>query len=352
MSSPPPRTDIPSLTGLRGVAALMVVLYHANESFIRASGYASPHIFHGRLFVDLFYVLSGFVLCHVYVTDTRSISWRKFFAARVARVYPLHVLTALLGAAGLYALSKMSGQGLPPELTIGQAIRELTLTQAMPFIWKDLIWNSPSWSISVEFYTYVLIFPIIYIWLHRVRPSTSVLISGTLMAALIPFLFFADIHPARGAGAFLRASIGFLAGWSTWLVWKSPAKRLRPSTVLAVMVALFAGTQFYPTSLDDPWYVLPLMPVLVYGIAGMTSPLDRILSGRVLSYLGLVSYSVYLIHPLILKATQVVFSRMGLFQYGMGLFIAVSLALIIPCSYVSWRFFELPSRDWLKRRLD
>src|SRR5690606_33909899 len=70
MSSPPPRTDIPSLTGLRGVAALMVVLYHANESFIRASGYASPHIFHGRLFVDLFYVLSGFVLCHVYVTDT------------------------------------------------------------------------------------------------------------------------------------------------------------------------------------------------------------------------------------------------------------------------------------------
>src|SRR5258705_5569923 len=83
--------DIPALTGLRGVAAFWVVLFHMEW------GSSIPIIEKGYLGVDVFFILSGFVLMHVYAGfETTDFDYVRFIKARIARIYPLHIFALLL----------------------------------------------------------------------------------------------------------------------------------------------------------------------------------------------------------------------------------------------------------------
>jgi|GEM_PF-1939521 Predicted acyltransferases len=335
--------EIESLTGLRGVAALMVVLYHANESFIKAAG-TGAMMFHGRLFVDLFYVLSGFVMCHVYVTS-KEISWPKFFVARFARIWPLHIATALFAALGLFALGGPSS----PELNFGQFIRELTLTQAMPFIWRDTIWNSPSWSISVEFWCYFLVFPFAYIGAKRLSTTTIVVMGFSIFLVALLMLSLLPLNPARGGGAFIRAASGFLAGWSVWKLCGSEVQARTKSVSAPILILCFFGlTQFYSRDISDPWYALLIAPAIVISVVKYDSIARRWLESRPVVFLGTISYSIYLIHPLLLKSVQIAFSKLGLIHFGFATFASCLLILLIPVSHLSYRLFEMPTRALIR----
>src|ERR1700744_3320893 len=92
--------DIRSHTSLRGIAAVLVVAFHYAVP-LRHVGFDVNRytllVARGYLWVDLFFILSGFILCHVYanqLVDIRSIA--SFFRARFARIYPLHIATLLL----------------------------------------------------------------------------------------------------------------------------------------------------------------------------------------------------------------------------------------------------------------
>src|SRR5215472_15992241 len=87
-----PQDGLPSLTGLRGVAAVVVVLYHAQ--ILRTGVRVGSGIARGYLAVDLFFLLSGFVLAHVYGARIAASPWREigpFFWARFAKIYPIHL---------------------------------------------------------------------------------------------------------------------------------------------------------------------------------------------------------------------------------------------------------------------
>jgi len=119
-----PGQNIAQLTGLRGIAALGVVLHHA------ANQLGGDWYLRGQPMVDVFFVLSGFVISYVYLAKG-PVAWPAFARARFARIYPLHIATALAMALAGVLLARASHQPAPDWVNPTQALREATLTMAM-----------------------------------------------------------------------------------------------------------------------------------------------------------------------------------------------------------------------------
>jgi peptidoglycan/LPS O-acetylase OafA/YrhL len=186
--------QLASLTPLRGIAALWVVIFHFCWYFpgVHPERYTGA-VYKGYLAVDMFFVLSGFVITHVYkegfahrVTGRR---YREFLKARVARIYPLHitvlllfVATATAERAANYAL-RGSFEPIPllGERSLGGLLANLVMLQGL---WaRELSWNDPSWSISLEFLAYLL-FPLLFPLLWRAGAAAKAGLGGLLLVAL------------------------------------------------------------------------------------------------------------------------------------------------------------------------
>ena len=149
-----------SHTGLRGIAALMVAPVHMYcDEFVANFDRTVLPFLNSVLAVDVFFVLSGFILPYVYHDSEGNMntSWRKFFGARFARIYPLHLLTiAIIGVMVLVASSK--GIPINRPYYASDLPAQLFLLHAFPYVEK-WAWIHPSWSISMEFLAYIAIFP-------------------------------------------------------------------------------------------------------------------------------------------------------------------------------------------------
>jgi peptidoglycan/LPS O-acetylase OafA/YrhL len=145
---------IPGLDGLRGIAALAVVAFHFNIFFLPQARLAGilPGVSHAYLAVDLFFLMSGFVMAHVYgrllAANWRE-HWRRFVIARFARLYPVFAVTLVV----MFVAVALSHIPLTYVLFSG---RTLALQPLMLQQWTSgLSWNYPSWSISTETEAYV-----------------------------------------------------------------------------------------------------------------------------------------------------------------------------------------------------
>ncbi len=161
----PAVSQLPSLTSLRGLAALWVVLFHYTALYLPRldiTGHSSL-IGKGYLAVDLFFMLSGFVMTHVYYRafcQSVKDNYRSFMVARIARLYPLHLVVLLLfiATALLLQLSAYASGGTAEGIPL-TGTRSLAAAVANLFMQglsaEHLSWNFPSWSISVEFLAYL-----------------------------------------------------------------------------------------------------------------------------------------------------------------------------------------------------
>jgi peptidoglycan/LPS O-acetylase OafA/YrhL len=162
-------TYLSNLTPLRGIAALLTVIYHV-DLFVGNGGDAlirlkdSMALSRMYLMVDFFFILSGFIMCHVYgkwfADSVNSTTFKKFTIARFARVYPLHLVT-LLFTIVLFYISAQLGIPKNPVLQIENTgysvLTNLLLLHSMNFHhWFS--WVHASWSISTEWWAY-MIFP-------------------------------------------------------------------------------------------------------------------------------------------------------------------------------------------------
>ncbi|WP_313061925.1 acyltransferase family protein [Agrobacterium cavarae] len=334
--------ELHSLTGIRGVAALMVILLHADFAAVRmAGGTISDVIFRGGLFVDVFFVLSGFILSHVYLTGRRGdepFDWANFFLARFARIYPLHIATAFLSALGLVIVAMLKNDVIPIEINLMQAVRELTLTQAMPLLGSDEIWNSPSWSISVEFWTYFTVFPIL-LWLTpRTSVKQTVLLSAVILIIFVCFFPFIGTA-ARGWPAFCRAASEFTAGWAAWRVWNAGVK-VTDWQVDVAFVTMFALTQIGPHIWDPLQFTAVLLvPYILVGLVSSQSIARRVSEHPIVMFLGAISFSMYLWHPLVLKILQVIAAKFPFLVGNVSVFVVATLTFTIPLSWASYIFF-------------
>src|SRR5688500_10583763 len=178
-----------SLEAFRGLAAIMVVLYHSR--FYAENSYVA-FVRHSDIFVDFFFVLSGFVMAYSYMDKIgHNISFRKFILLRFGRLYPLHLFTLFLWlpyiAVKLILFEKGIGDTDPSESNnIYTFISNIFLFHAIDG-YQPLSWNFPSWTISAEFFTYIFFFLFI-LFVSRLFLSRGKVAVRVILVAVIAYI--------------------------------------------------------------------------------------------------------------------------------------------------------------------
>ncbi|MBS4724303.1 acyltransferase family protein [Aeromonas veronii] len=378
--------SLPLLTPLRGIAALMVVLFHARlllfPQWMESLAGHTQLIENGYLWVDLFFILSGVVLAHVYgeafTRTPRTVSYGRFLWLRLTRVYPLYLVTLLLlvswelykarHGVGFYAgpLFKMwEWEGMQPfgsPFTPAEALPSaLLLLQVVTD--HGLTWNFAAWSLSVEWISYLLFPLLIPLAVTRSRWShLAPLLALTVLAFIVHSRGTLDV--TSGALAVGRGVSEFVLG--LWLLPRVKAAKGMPMMkrdlpLLIAFVLPFALMQFAMT----PQLTLLLISsyVLLIWIAACQgnrqSPLLHLLDNRFTNWLGDLSYSIYLLHALVLLTgcELIHYLAPGLTEWWYGqtnpLLGAVAtllmLAVLIGLSALSYNLLERPLQRRLRR---
>lgn len=323
-------TDIKSHTSLRGIAALLVVAFHYRDVFDldRYTRFFAG----GYVWVDFFFILSGYILCHVYQPDRLNTS--EFLRARFARVYPLH-LAALLFLVGLQISIPVI---FHRPFNVGHW-STLWLNVLNVHAWGFLSaydWNFPSWSISAEFAAY-LVFPLLSAALVRAPKLTTTIMVTAIIARAVAF----PNHDDWERTVLLRCLPMFFLGM---LLYRSRDAAVNAHYLPAIQAASVIGIcTILHLGLSDSLLIVPFAALV------FSTQTDRgnILTAKPLVYLGLWSYSIYLLHiPIKILSEQV-----GP-KFGVGVWpTAISaLTATLVLGAVSFHYFETPARLLLRRK--
>lgn len=345
------RTFIPSLTGLRGAAAIWVFLFHIVPL---GSGADLPLIRMGYVGVDIFFVLSGYILGHVHFDDFQNltfVNYRRFIWLRLSRIYPVHFVTLMATA---YFAATLYFLGVPvtqdPRFSWVVFVANFLLVQAWG--WYDYFsFNTGAWSISAEFLMY-LCFPLLVFVVRRLSPMRSMAIGFLLLALEITVLSLLErsasnsvaLAPLRIAGEFC-CGLGTYAAFRSGLLKALPWHWITDGLTLAFVVILLADSYFA---------ALAVTPLLILGLAQGRGTVSRILSHRHMIFLGEISYSLYMVHGLVLDIgfaplhyTRLAAGGWGL--YGLASLLCVGLTAI--ATLVMHRFVEVPARKWMRQTI-
>jgi len=332
--------QIQSLTALRGVAATVVLIYHGATLVSDAPSSSVPGGFsRGYLAVDLFFLLSGFVLMHVYGGSFAGSPWRGYGAflwLRLARIYPVHLaMIALL--LPLYGLS---------EAFSGKALVLNLLLLAGP--WMDYgSWNIFSWTISAEWHAY-LVFPLIACGLAR-APRASLVRLGALSLLVIAWLdiHFGAINVTNGPALLLRVLPEFLAGTILYRVFVDGRARSIIGSDTALAFILLAIVACAILKAPDS-VIVALLSVLLLSCAYNVGGFADILSSRPLTFVGRISYSLYMVQAI--SALAFVGMRHKLESFGASdpiMVLGFLVASFVFAAIVS-RLIEYPARTALR----
>jgi peptidoglycan/LPS O-acetylase OafA/YrhL len=306
----------------------------------------------GYLAVDFFFVLSGFILTHVYAATgsaCRALSARNFYIKRLARVYPVHFVTLLMATAGGAIVP--FGTNLPGFPAAAWLFLANMLLLHAWGVTSEFSFNQPSWSISAEWFAY-LCFPLIVPLTFRTSPL--LLLLGTLwFFALFWWLsLFASAGPLTTHTfdfGILRILPEFLLGIACYRV--GQAYRLRLTGMGGLAACTLMITALVWTRQPDILIVLCFAWLILIAAEQARENRDWLLGNRAMVYLGEVSYSLYMFHYLclgnLLAAHMVLLHGTGAAQLaGFVIFFGMTLFFAI----LSFHFIELPARQWLTLR--
>ena len=374
-----------NLTALRGIAAVLVVVLH----FHFFLGAILPRDSTGLidklyLMVDMFFILSGFVMCYVY-GDTfkekvKYLNYKKFLIFRLARIYPIHVITLL--AEVLICIIYLSfdkfdllsnwrqhlyrWEGIFTNLAFLETVN----------IFNFSTWNMPAWSLSAEWYAY-LVFPFIFILGIRNKAFALyglpiLVLGGWLLCEfylhpLQPFLHYPknpldyslDVNWHWGA---LRGIFGFMAGMFVFqLFQKEILKKFFGNGWVLFMISLIVLVWMHFKRVDTVTVIL--FALIILSSAYGSKNIDRFFSINIFQKLGDWSFSIYLWHMVFFNVITMyfVFQRdkpiKGIFRPFEGdmlkanILMVLCFGIIILIGYLSNRYIENPSREFIRKRI-
>jgi peptidoglycan/LPS O-acetylase OafA/YrhL len=346
------------LTGVRALAALLVLGTHTEQNVPLGSQALLPLFSHGYLGVDLFFVLSGFIITHVYLANLAVPNRQAvqiFLWHRFVRLYPVHI-TVLFGLLLMVYVAHALHISLnePDQWRGSSLIWHLTLLHAWGVL-EVTGWNQPSWSISAEWFAYLL-FPLLAPALMLIRDRLTALLAAiaalAAMAAIFALTGWSLINEL-GAPSLLRISGEFLCGAALCRA-VALGEGLAPVSGdgfgIGALLAFFLGAFL---GLADMALIV-LLALLIFGTATATGALASFLGSRPLVWLGEISYSLYMVHFPLLIAIRRVWERLGLAAWGSvgrTLAFAATVAFVIAAAATLFYLVERPARARLRNRL-
>ncbi len=290
--------EIKPLTGLRGVAALMVMIYHFSWFWI-PSGIVKIAINHMYLMVDLFFILSGYIMARqygaVFVRWPGTITFWSFLAHRIARIWPLYAVTTVAATLVVQPEWARTAQNFSANLAM---IQSWGLADSM---------NAPGWSISTEWTAYLL-FPLLVplclrgSWI-RAASAGVMAVASIVGLSLTPTEWLAqaiqtgplDIHSWQTPAPILRCVADFTVGLLTFRAMRNP--RIAgavgsPLASLLIAPGLLVLTVLQHTDVA----IVLLFPALIAALSAGRGPVCTALASVPVHSLGILSYSIYLLH--------------------------------------------------------
>ena len=349
--------EIVPLTSLRGIAAMAVVMQHFSATAQQHASVTIPSLIpHGYLAVDLFFVLSGFIMSFTYLNAFQRLgaaAFPPFFGKRLARIVPLNTAVVLLILAAGAASTALLGRNIvaSSDNWVFDVVTNLLLLQGFG-IGHNL--NGPSWSISSEFLAYAL-FPA----LALLGFSRRFLVWGTTMGVCVLALTgIAATLPRLGLGveaaplSLVRCVAEFTLGIGCYRLSINPAlaRHLGQDRVSLALISACAGLMLL--RLDLPAALL--FPALIAALAVNRGVVARWMSAPVLRFLGVISFSLYLIHqifrPISLELLRWAHpDRLG--GPAALVFAFIASFAVVPFAWLAYAAVERPGRVFFRRLL-
>lgn len=356
-----------ALDALRGVCALLIVFFHIPIHHVLKD---VPAFYSLQLCVDVFFVLSGFVLYHAYGQRlTSRADGIRFITRRFLRLWPLHVvmlfLLILLDAAklaygqadtGFAVDAQPFSQGHSPW----EIVTNLAFLQAFG-LHPGMSWNGPAWSAAVEFYVSILFAGLIIAFPRRHLLVFLILSVAAALSlhALTPTPLFVSTD-----WGVLRAVLGVFAGGLVCAMRRPVTGHLKQASLWeTVCLALVVGCAVLVPVGSLQLLFLPLICALIYVFSFDGGVVSRVLRHRWLQALGLWSYSVYMIHGFVFQVAKTVMTFIGK-KTGLDLVVwhnqeklveivtpehallpalLLSVVLVVPLAALTYRWIEKPA---------
>ncbi len=357
------------LDGLRGVAALLVIWYHVWEGFAFVGGGIIENFNHGYLAVDFFFMLSGFVISYAYDDRWHKMGLKNFFKRRLIRLHPMLIMGAIIGAITfiLQGSTQWDGTQVSFSWVMIAMLLAMFFIPAVPNVGYEVRGNGemfplngPSWSLFFEY-----IGNILYALIIRRLSNKALKILSALLGVALAYFAIMDLagYGSIGVGWTLD-KVNFFGGLIRMLfpftLGMVLARNFKPVKIngafwlcSAILVVLFAVPYLegkYANGIYEIFCIACAFPIIVWlGASGSTN--DKI-SSNICSFLGNISYPVYIIHyPFMYLFYAWMMSKPQCPSFGEALPIVVILIVgVILLAHFLLKIYDEPVRKYLSKR--
>lgn len=325
--------------------------------------------------VDLFFILSGFIMLHVYKeqfsNELKVKNYLGFLKARLARIYPLHFFTLLFlvfiyyASLNTYMLGDLSDfihdpKAIPTHLFLLQSFGLHTI----------FTWNLTSWSVSAEWFSYLL-FPILALFVIRKKNLAIILLSIGAILIYLLLVYYLPRSPYSGGNpgiydlnfsfdwGFLRGLAGFISGMICYQIYKIKSLNIFLSKDFNGIVSIVLFIFVSRSRITDLIFI-PVFMLILLSTVSNTQVLHKIFTLKPLQFVGKISYSIYMVHYILILCVLMPILKLLKFNYigpgslvpslGVGLSMcAIFILIVIFFSSITYRAIEKPFRNWINR---
>lgn len=349
-----PQDNFVLLDGLRGLGAILVLIGH---TMIYWGPYTAPS---GAVIVDLFFLLSGFVIAYAYEPRFNAgMRAAEFMTHRVVRLYPLYLLGTLLGFVGLSVMALGDLDGIDRVGTYAlQLIPQLFMLPSPEVLGNVKMYsmNSPAWTLFFELFVNI-VYVLAFRWLRDTRVLIGVVIACAAFLAFAVFSYGMIDQGSHWEGwwvGFARGGFGFFAGVLTFRLLGQPKTAARPVSrwafviLVTIPIACFvpATPQLRPF-LDLTLAVLLGIPLL--WISQSVAPPTKYHNLFVVG--GRISYAIYILHQPFREVAERITWRSSILLDTAPLPGIVILITIVTLAYFAERFYDRPLRRFVVAKL-